>query len=265
MSGVQSIARAFELLRVLAVGPAGITELAARTGLPKSTVARIMAALEEEGAVAREDDGRGFVMGPGMAELAGAIDASAALATAIRPHLQWLSAQLGEAAGFSVPTGYSLQYVVQVESPNPVQVRDYTGLTVPMHIGPSGLCVMAQWPGEEIDRYLARPLEAFTTHTVNDPALIRKRLEEIREQGYFWIYEEFAEGINSVAAPVFTTGARALGAIHVHGPAYRFPAAGNTEEIAAVVTAAAHRFSQRSSFQGSNFQGPNFPEIADHQ
>jgi IclR family acetate operon transcriptional repressor len=180
-----------------------------------------------------------------MAELAGAIDASAALAATVRPHLQWLSTQLGEAAGFSVPTGYTVQYLVQVESPNPVQVRDYTGLILPMHVGPSGLCVMAQWPVEEVDRYLSRPLESFTAHTVNDPALIRKRLEEIRDQGHFWIFEEFAEGINSVAAPVFAAGHWALGAIHVHGPAYRFPEEGSSDRIAALVMEAAESFSSR--------------------
>jgi IclR family acetate operon transcriptional repressor len=244
--GVQSIDRAFQLLRALAVEPAGITDLAARVSLPKSTVARMLASLEQQGAVTRVEDGRLYTIGMGIVELAGAIDASAALVTSVRPHLQALSTKLGEAAGFSVPTGYNIQYMVQVESPNPVQVRDYTGLTVPMHIGPSGLCVMAQWPPEELARYLRRPLEAYTTHTVHDPALIRKRLEEIREAGHCWIYEEFAEGINSVAAPVFASGHRTLGAIHVHGPAYRFPGPGAAEEIAATVMEAARRFSTRS-------------------
>ncbi len=248
MAGVQSIARAFDLLRELAVVPAGITELASRVGLPKSTVARLLAALEQEGAVSRDEEGRVFTIGNAVAELAGAIDASAALATAVRPHLQWLASQLGEAAGFGMPAGYTFQYVVQVESPNPVQVRDYTGLVVPMHIGPSGLCVMAQWPAEEIERYLSRPLEAFTPYTVIDPALVSKRLADIREAGHSWIHEEYAEGINSVAAPVFTEGHRALGAIHVHGPAYRFPARGDAAEIASLVMEAANRFSQRYQY-----------------
>jgi DNA-binding IclR family transcriptional regulator len=249
MSGVQSVARAFELLRAVAVEPAGITELAARAGLPKSTVARLLSALEKEGAVSRDEEDRLYVIGVGLAELAGAIDASAALATAVKPHLQWLASELGEAAGFSVPTGYTMQYVVQVESPNPVQVRDYTGLTVPMHIGPSGLCMMAQWPPEDLERYLGRPLASFTPHTINDPVRIRRRLEEIREAGHCWIHEEFAEGINSVAAPVFASGHRALGAIHVHGPAYRFPPPGRSAEIAARVMEAAERFSTRAESQ----------------
>ena len=242
---VQSIDRAFQVLKALAVEPSGITDLAQRIGLPKSTVARMLSSLEEQGAVSRGPDGNLFSIGVGLVELAGAIDATAALATAVRPHLTWLSGQLGEAAGFSVPTGYTIQYMVQVESPNPVQVRDYTGLTVPMHIGPSGLCVMAQWPTEEAERYLGRTLEKYTPKTVIDPSRIRDRLIEVKRVGHCWIYEEFAEGINSVAAPVLTDGELALGAIHVHGPAYRFPAEGKADAIAALVMDVAARFSSR--------------------
>ena len=243
---VQSIDRAFQVLKALAVEPSGVTDLAQRVGLPKSTVARMLSSLEDQGAVTRGADGTMYSIGMGLVELAGAIDATAALATAVRPHLVWLSEQLGEASGFSVPTGYTIQYMVQVESPNPVQVRDYTGLTVPMHVGPSGLCVMAQWPEAEVDRYLSRPLESFTSTTMVDPAQIRDRLETIRSSGHCWVREEFAEGINSVAAPVLADGKRVLGAIHVHGPAYRFPADGKADRIAALVIHAADRFSSRS-------------------
>ena len=232
---VQSIDRAFQVLKALAVEPSGITDLAQRIGLPKSTVARLLSSLEDQGAVTRVADGNLYSIGIGLVELAGAIDGTAGLTTAVRPHLVWLSEQLGEASGFSVPTGYAIQYTAQVESPNPVQVRDYTGLTVPMHIGPSGLCVMAHWPTEEVDRYLSRPLEAYTANTVVAPALIRDRLAQIRQEGHFWIREEFAEGINSVASPVLANGGRALGAIHVHGPSYRFPATGEDQSIAAMV------------------------------
>jgi DNA-binding IclR family transcriptional regulator len=243
---VQSIDRAFLVLKALAVEPSGVTDLAQRVGLPKSTVARMLASLEEQGAVKRAEDEAVYSIGMGLVELAGAVDATAALATAVRPHLVWLAEQVGEAAGFSVPTGYVMEYMVQVESPNPVQVRDYTGLTVPMHVGPSGLCVMSQWPEKETARYLSRPLEAYTEGTVVDPAAIRERLCRTRGAGHCWVYEEFAEGINSVAAPVLADGRGALGAIHVHGPAYRFPSDGHADAIASVVMEAAHRFSART-------------------
>jgi DNA-binding IclR family transcriptional regulator len=228
-----------------------MTEVAARVRLPKSTVARLLATLEELRAVSREEDGKTFRVGMGIVELAGAIDASAALASAMMPRLVGLAGSIGEAAGFSVPTGYTMHYLAHVESPNSVQVRDYSGLTVPMHVGPSGLCLMALWPVEELDRYLSRPIEAFTPHTITDPELIRKRLDEIRVAGHCWIYEEFAEGITSVAAPVLNGEGRVLGAIHVHGPSYRFPAPGAADGIARKVMEAAAGFSARTEARQS--------------
>nr|MBA3288480.1 hypothetical protein [Acidimicrobiia bacterium] len=56
---------------------------------------------------------------------------------------------------------------------------------------------------------------------------------------------EFLAGISSVAAPVLGTGGEAVAAIHVHGPAYRFPAEGAADDIAASVTEAARRLSAR--------------------
>ena len=54
---IQTIERAFTLLRALALGPVGVTELAERIGLPKSTVARLLAALEAENAVEQIETG----------------------------------------------------------------------------------------------------------------------------------------------------------------------------------------------------------------
>ena len=51
MSRVQSIERAFDVLGALAGGPLGVTEVADRAGLPKSTAARLLASLAREGAV----------------------------------------------------------------------------------------------------------------------------------------------------------------------------------------------------------------------
>ncbi len=245
MSSIQSIERAFSILQSLAVGPAGVSEIASRVALPKSTVARMLSTLEQVGAVERADDSSDYRIGKSIGELAGSVDASDSLIMAVRPHLAHLAEHLGETAGFSVPVGYSTHYLVQAEGPNAVQVRDYSGLRVPMHVGPSGLCIMANWPAAEIDRYLSRDLESFTPRTVTDPSTIRDRLEAIRAQGFFWIEEEYAEGITSVASAVFDLGGQVLGAIHVHGPSYRFPEPGREAALGREVQAAAVRFSQR--------------------
>ncbi len=246
MSSVQSIERAFAILRALAVGPSGVSEIATQVSLPKSTVSRMLTTLEGLGVVERLGDSPGYRIGAGIAELVGSANGLAALSVAVRPHLARLADQTGEAAGFSVPDGYSVHYLTQTEGSNPVQVRDYSGLVAPMHVAPSGLCMMAHWPAEEVQRYLSRPLAAFTAHTGVDPEVIVERLETIRRQGFLWMHEEYAEGISSVASPVFDQDRRVLGAIHVHGPTYRFPQRDQAKSIGRLVREAAEAFSQRT-------------------
>jgi len=81
--------------------------------------------------------------------------------------------------------------------------------------------------------------ERLTPHTVVAPAAIRERLERVRRDGHAWGYEEFAEGIVSVATPVRDGRGKPVAAIHCHGPAYRFPAPGSESEVVARLAAAA--------------------------
>ncbi len=234
---MQSVERAFAILDAVAGRPAGVTVLADRLGLPKSTVARLLATLESLQAVERVEGPR-WRVGPGVEALAGTVSPERSLATLARPQIVELVAAIGEDAGLALPDGYDVHYVDQVESDNPVQVRDWTGTRVPMHAVPSGLVLLAEWPADAIDAYLGRDLERLTSRTVIEPAAVRRRLGQVRREGHAWGYEEFAEGIVSVAAPVRDARGKAIAAIHVHGPAYRFPAQGAERVVAEHVVAA---------------------------
>lgn len=236
---VQSIARAFAILDAVAVRPAGVTALAERLDLPKSTVARLLGSLEHLGAVERVD-GRRWQVGPGVAALTETASPERSLAALARPELAALVRSVGEDAGVALPDGYEVLYVEQVECDHPVQVRDWTGTRAPMHAVPSGLVFLADWPASAVDGYLAAGLAALTPQTVVDPEQLRARLEDVRRSGYAWGLEEYADGINSVAAPVRDERGKALAAIHAHGPAYRFPARGEEGRVTEAVVATAH-------------------------
>ena len=235
---VQSIERAFAVLDAVARRPAGVTALAGRVGLPKSTVARLLASLEELGAVER-DTARGWRVGPRVAALAETVSPERSLGALARPALVELVRSLGEDAGLGLPDGRDVLYVEQVESDHPVQVRDWAGTRAPMHAVPSGLVLLADWPASAVDEYVAQGLAALTARTVVKPEELRRRLDDVRRTGYAWGLEEFADGINSVAAPVRDPRGKVVAAIHAHGPAYRFPADGEKDRITGEVAAAA--------------------------
>ena len=235
---VQSLERAFAILDEVAQRPAGVTAIAERVRLPKSTVARLLATLEEVDAVERFDGAR-WRIGPGVSALSSAVSPERSLISIARPFLTELVTELGEDAGLGLPDGNEILYVDQVESDNPVQVRDWKGTRAPMHAVPSGLVLLAEWPEEALEAYLSGGLAALTRRTLTDPARLRKRLVEVRTLGYAWGLQEFAEGIDSVAAPVRDAKGKAVAALHVHGPAYRFPPPGEEERVAAQIVGAA--------------------------
>ena len=247
MSRVQAIERAFVVLGTLSGGPLGVTEVAARAGLPKSTVARLLASLVAAGAVEQVPGGTDYRVGGRMAALAaGGGRPTRSLVAVARPHLVALAGTVGEAAGLSIPDGSLVHYVDQVDSPHPVGVRDWTGTRLPMHAVSSGLVMLAHRTAAEVDTYMARPLERFTPATVVEPAAIRERLRRVLLEGYAWTAEEVAEGITSVAAALADEDGEVVAAIHVHGPSYRFPAGPEVGGgVAAEVVAAAARIAAR--------------------
>lgn len=244
MSGVQSIERAFALLRALAVGPAGVTDLADRTDLPKSTVARLLAALATEGAVQRADHGGEYRLGDDLLELAHSTSPDRSLIATARPFLSELTEATGESSGISVLEGGEVRYLDNVDADEEVQIRDWTGVTVPFHLVPSGFVLVAGLPRRDLDRVLdGRPTEG--RYGAIEPLDIRSRIDEVRQTGYLWGYGEFDDGINSVAAPVIDQRGDTMAALHVHGPAYRFPEPGRANDIGGLVHDAAVRLALR--------------------
>jgi IclR family pca regulon transcriptional regulator len=165
------------------------------------------------------------------------------LVAGARPHLVELARRTGEAAGLSVPDGRMAHYVDQADSDNQVQVRDWTGERIVMHAVSSGLVFLAWAEPAFVDAYLKGPLQAFTSRTITDPASLRRRLAEIREAGFAWVFEEFSDGANSVAAPIRNQRGDVIAAVHSHGPAHRFPGTRSADEVGALVVASANRLS----------------------
>jgi DNA-binding IclR family transcriptional regulator len=241
VSSVQSIRRAFAVLDALDEGPLGVTDVADRSGLPKSTAARLLATLVGEGAVEQVPCETSYRLGPRLVTLGGGFSLVRSLAAVGRPVLADLAAESGEAAGLGVPDGDLIHYIDQVDTPNPVLVRDWTGARAPLHAVSSGQVLLAFRTPAAIERYLAGSLERFTPRTLADADEVRERLRDVRRRGYAWAIEEFDAGISSVAAPIADGSGEVIAAVHIHGPSYRFPAAGTEADLAQAVVAGAAR------------------------
>ena len=234
---VQSISRAFTLLRAIAQSPQGITitDLARRTKLHKSTVSRLILTLEAERAVDRHHGT--LHIGEGIAELVADAINSATLVSLVHPYLRTVVDTVNETAGLCIPDAGCALYLDQVMTDHYIQIRDWTGERYPLHTVSSGKLFLAYAAEEERNAYLAQPLVATTAHTMTDPMTLRRHLAELRNQGYDWSFEEFTEGLAVVSAPIFDMQGAVIASIYICGPTLRFPPKAKQAEITALIVA----------------------------
>ncbi|MCA2220677.1 MULTISPECIES: IclR family transcriptional regulator [Nonomuraea] len=186
-----------------------LTDLARRSGVPLSTVHRLVGELEEWQALSRAPDGR-LRIGLRLWEL-GQL-APAKLQDLAHPWLQELFASTGENVHLAVRDGLEVLYVDKVAGRRAVPIVSRTGGRLPMHPTGVGKALLAYEPEWFVRSYLDRVLERPTPHTITEPGRLARELATVRAQGYALTYEEMTLGSCSAAAPVLVDG-RAIAAL----------------------------------------------------
>src|SRR5436190_24111362 len=219
-SGTQSIDRAAELLvRVMESGrPLAVGELAAHTGLPKSTTSRLVGALERRGLVQRSADRGRLSPGPVLLPFAPR-DGGQSLVELAAPVLERLAAETRETINLAVPSPLGAEHLAQRDSEHFVGVTNWVGRRVPHHVAANGKVFMA---------FGAVPvpamLERFTQHTIVSQAALADEVERIRARGYGTAVDELELGLAALAAPVRGAGGDVVAALSISGPTTRLTA-----------------------------------------
>lgn len=241
-STVAAVERAFAVLQALsAAGKSmGVSEIARETDLAKSTVSRLLTTLEGLDMVGRAGDAGRYRLGSGLAPFTPGVRAS--LIDLARPHLIDLVDDIGEDAGLAVVDGFDVLYIHQVGTPEPVQVRNWTGSRHPPHTVAAGFVLMRSWPESKLTEYLSGPLGSPTAVTDTDPDRLAGRVAGWSD--YVWTHREFAEEVNGAAAPVFDIDGRIVAAVNLYGPAHRFPGSRSEDRIGARLAVAGDRISR---------------------
>ncbi|MEV0346170.1 IclR family transcriptional regulator [Nonomuraea sp. NPDC050680] len=186
-----------------------LSDLTRRSGVPLSTVHRLVGELEEWQALSRAPDGR-LRIGLRLWEL-GQL-APAKLQDLAHPWLQELFASTGENVHLAVRDGLEVLYVDKVAGRRAVPIVSRTGGRLPMHPTGVGKALLAYEPEWFVRSYLDRVLERPTPHTITEPGRLARELATVRGQGYALTYEEMTLGSCSAAAPVLVDG-RAIAAL----------------------------------------------------
>ncbi|MDI9888359.1 IclR family transcriptional regulator [Streptomyces sp. HNM0645] len=232
--GIQVISRAAQMLRAIRETPGGLTqsELAERLGLPRTTIHRIMSALEDEGLVVSGRGGRGrYRLGPEIARLAEA--STREVVRLIHPFLLGLSARLKETVDLSVLDRGEITFIDQVEAPHRLRAASAVGESFSLHSCAPGKAILATLMPSRMRQLLPPRLPALTSHTITKLPDLLEQVNGIRETGVAYDYEEQNDGICAAGVAFEVAGQKM--AVSVPMPAQRFH--GREEECAQALLA----------------------------
>lgn len=216
---IRSVERALDVLLCFAgeQGGLGVTQIAEKVHLYKSTVHRILGALEAKGFVRQESVTGRYHLGLKALELARIYLTSGDLPTIAYPEMLHLRDLAQETVSLYVRDGLERVRVQRAEGP--LTVRRVVGLgeRLPLFLGASGKALLAFADPDERELLLDRVLpEGF-----DRPALL-DGLGAVRDQGWALSREERESGVASVAAPVLDRFGRCVAALAISGPVGRF-------------------------------------------
>ncbi|OZM83353.1 IclR family transcriptional regulator [Pseudonocardia sp. MH-G8] len=178
-----------------------LSEIARQTGMPVSTVHRLLAGLVAWGALERGDDGR-YRVGLRLWEVGALAPRGQGLREHALPFLEDLSQITRENVQLAVREGTELVFVERIAGTGAVPVLSRVGSRFALTATGVGLVLLAHAPREVQEEVLSGPIERFTPRTVVDPARLRRMLAGVRTSGFAVSDRQVTMDALSVAAPV---------------------------------------------------------------
>lgn len=217
---VRAVERALDILLCFAAtdGELGLTEIANRVNLHKSTVYRLLGSLEARGFVRRTRAADRYRLGYAALELASHVSRSDDLPIVALPDMIALRDELGETISLYVRAGNERVRVQSVEGTQAIRRVARVGQRFPLYVGASGKVLLA-YSNESIK---AEVLRRDTLPADVDSADLARQLDSVRSRGYAVSIEEREAGAAAVAAPIFDRAENIAASLAVSGPAERF-------------------------------------------
>jgi DNA-binding IclR family transcriptional regulator len=216
----------------------GVSELARRLDMGKSTVHRILSTLVADGYAERTADER-YRLSIKMYELGQQVAASIELRELAHPALERLRNESGETAHVAVLSGTDVVYVDRLESPHMLRLLTRIGRRRAAHATSSGKCLLAFGSPADVGRVIAAGLPRLGPRTITSRSMLQQALARVRAKGYAMSIDESAPGVASVAAPIFDGAGECIAAISVAGPVTRLRVERLEQLVPLVVAAAA--------------------------
>jgi len=221
---VQSLQRAFDILETIGNSSKGIAlrEIADKTGLPKTTVYRLLGNLESRDYV-RCTSGGFYELGLKLLMMSQRVEQKFQLKHVARPILHQLRDFSGETVHLGVLENNRVMYMDSVESNHPVRLVARIGATNSIHCTSLGKALLINRDDRAITKILdLQVMEKRTLYTITDRKTFLDEMAEVRKLGYALDDQESAADCRCIGAPIYDHQGKVVGAISISGPVSRF-------------------------------------------
>jgi IclR family transcriptional regulator, KDG regulon repressor len=220
---LSSVTTAIHLLKTFTLeeDELGISELAKRLGVAKSTVHRLATALLEEGFLQQNIENGRYRLGVGLFSLGSLVRARLDVTSESKHILNALRDKTQENVRLAVLERQSVVFLHDFESPQTLRLRSGTGQLRPAFCTAEGLCLLSGLREPELAKFMNYPRPERTPKTTTDEEGLRARIKRVKKYGYAVEDEECDEGTRCIAAPIYNGEGRIVASIGVAGPRVR--------------------------------------------
>lgn len=218
VSGDGTVGKALDVLDMVANanGPVRFTDLLAGSPFPKATLYRFLQTLTHQNMLRYDAERQTYSLGMRLVRLAHTAWAQSSLAPLARPHLDRLSATIGETIHLAQLDQGQVLYVDKRNAAQPVEMFSQAGKIGPAYCTGVGKAMMAYLPEDALQDALNRQsFFPFTPQTYTNRNELCAELAAIRARGYAFDREEHEPNIICIATPILSDRGRAIGAISV--------------------------------------------------
>lgn len=239
---LKSVGTALDVLECFAAdSELGVSDIARRLGIAKSTAHRLLTTLASRGMVEQNPDNDQYRLGIHLYELGQLAHGRNTIRHAALPVLYDLRRALGCTVNFSVPDGPDVVFVERLLALDSTKLLGHTGRRLPAHTTSSGKVIAAFNPSVAEARRLAG-FPPRARHTIRSASDWARVLEEVRKLGYAVSHSESFDGATSVAVPILDKHRMAVAAVSLFGPTDHLKP--EIERIVPLLVAAARRIAK---------------------
>ena len=221
-----------------------LATLSAQTGLPKSTLVRLLHTMRLHNVVNQDLQTRRYRLGWGLINLGKAAERQFDLEKIVLPFLEQLKSETGETSSFAILEGTRAVYVAQVAADSIIRGVPPIGSELELHCTAVGKVLLASYPDDLFEqRIVEHGLPRMTENTIVNSEQLRREVQTAAERGYAVDNEEAEYGGRCIASPIIGSDGSVIAAISITGPINRIRE-DRIVEYAKIVSRVANRVTQ---------------------